>query len=540
MTASTATGKEPIGHLLTPVWGFILAMTVSALDATIAGTVTPTIVAEFGHVELSAWVFGSYMLALTALLPLYGKLSDHFGRKRMIYIGIAVFLAGSLWCGLARSMPELVAARGFQGLGAAALFPIGMAAIGLHFPPRLRPRLQGVFASVFGLSSLLGPLVGSGIGEYVGWRWAFFINPPLLLLAAWLIHRNYREQETEASGQKVDVLGAILVTYAIAAVLYALYEAGEQRDLGDWSVWVTLVTGIAAFVVFLFVERRHESPIIPLTLFSNGALSAAFVANFVIGLVMYSAIFFVPVFAQGVTGGSIGKTGLTLFPFQVASIAGSLVAGRVIFKAGIRAMGMLSMGLLAVGFATMTTMDTGTSAWVTASYTLIIGLGTGIGLPVLLIAVQSALPPHLMGIGSSMTQLAREFGGMIGVSMLGVLQYYLFINATGELTGQAADLAEEAGPRGVSEMLFSQETSFPADLVELLRSGLSSALTSVFLVTAVICVIGVLVSARMAREMRRPGPPPGVRPGMPPAGMPPAGVPAPGAGPAPTGPKAPQ
>ncbi|GGZ34417.1 MDR family MFS transporter [Streptomyces avidinii] len=531
MSAATTAEKEPIGHLLTPVWGFILAMTVSALDATIAGTVTPTIVAEFGHVELSAWVFGSYMLALTALLPLYGKFSDHFGRKRMINIGIAIFLVGSLWCGFARSMPELVAARGLQGLGAAALFPIGMAAIGLQFPPRLRSRLQGVFASVFGLSSLLGPLVGSGIGEYVGWRWAFFINPPLLLLAAWLIHRNYREHQTEASGQKVDILGAVLVTYAIAGVLYALYEAGEKRDLGEWSVWAALLTGIAAFVFFIRVERRHESPIIPLTLFSNSALSAAFVVNFVIGLVMYSAIFFVPVFAQGVTGGSIGKTGLTLFPFQVASIVGSLVAGRAIFKVGIRVMGMLSMLLLAVGFGTLMTMDTHTSAWVTASYTLLIGAGTGVGLPVLMIAVQSALPPHLMGIGSSITQLAREFGGMIGVSMLGVLQYYLFVNETEQLKGQAAELVHQAGPRGVSEMLFSQQSAFPADVVELLRSGLSSALTTVFMVTAIICVLGILVSTRMAKEMRRPGPPPGMKP----PGMPPAGLSSPEGGPAPAG-----
>ncbi|MFF2963487.1 MFS transporter [Streptomyces sp. NPDC057963] len=526
MSAATKTEKEPIGHLLTPVWGFILAMTVSALDSTIAGTVTPTIVAEFGHVELSAWVFGSYMLALTALLPLYGKFSDHFGRKRMIYIGITIFLVGSVWCGVAQGMVELVAARAVQGLGAAALFPIGMAAIGLQFPPRLRSRLQGVFASVFGLSSLLGPLVGSGIGEYVGWRWAFFINPPLLLIAAWLIHRNYQEHRTEATGQKVDILGAVLITYSIAGVLFALYEAGEKRDLGEWTVWAALVTGIAAFVVFLIVERRHASPIIPLSLFSNSTLTAAFVVNFVIGLVMYSAIFFVPVFAQGVTGGSIGKTGLTLFPFQVASIVGSLFAGRAIFKVGIRAMGMLSMFLLAVGFGTLMTMDTGTSAWTTAAYTLLIGAGTGVGLPVLMIAVQSALPPHLMGIGSSITQLAREFGGMIGVSMLGVLQYYLFVNETKQLTGQAEELVRQAGPRGVSEMLFSEKSAFPADLVELLRSGLSSALTSVFMVTAIICVIGVLVSTRLAKEMRRPGPPPGVRP---------AGAAAPGGGSAPAG-----
>ncbi|OAR26368.1 hypothetical protein A8W25_13190 [Streptomyces sp. ERV7] len=510
---------------MTPVWGFILAMTVSALDSTIAGTVTPTIVAEFGHVELSAWVFGSYMLALTALLPLYGKFSDHLGRKRMIYIGIAIFVVGSIWCGLSRSMVELVAARALQGLGAAALFPIGMAVIGLQFPPRLRSRLQGIFASVFGLSSLLGPLVGSGIGEYVGWRWAFFINPPILLLAAWLIHRDYQEHRTESTGQKIDVLGAVLVTYAIAAVLFALYEAGEKRDLGEWTVWVALGTGIAAFVAFLRVERRHESPIIPLALFSNGALTAAFVVNFVIGLVMYSAIFFVPVFAQGVTGGSIGKTGLTLFPFQVASIVGSLFAGRAIFKAGIRAMAMLSMFLLALGFGALMTLDTSTSAWTTAAYTLLIGAGTGVGLPVLTIAVQSALPPHLMGIGTSITQLAREFGGMIGVSMLGVLQYYLFVDETKQLNGKAADLVHEAGPRGVSEMLFSDESKFPADLVELLRSGLSSAVTSVFLVTGIICVLGIAVSTRLAKEMRRPGPPPGVRPagaGASPAGRPPA------------------
>ncbi|MFJ9818096.1 MDR family MFS transporter [Streptomyces sp. NPDC101151] len=503
------TAKEPIRHLLTPVWGFIVAMTVSALDSTIAGTVTPTIVAEFGGVSLSAWVFGSYMLALTALLPLYGRLSDHFGRKRTIYIGIAIFLVGSVWCGASTGMVELIIARSVQGLGAAALFPIGMAAIGLQFPPRLRSRLQGVFASVFGLSSLLGPLMGSVLGEYVGWRYAFYINPPLLLLSAWLIHRNYQDPTTEASGQKLDLPGAVLITLSTAGVLFGVYRLGEQRDWADPLVWPFLIGGLLAFVFFLRVERRAEVPIIPLNLFSNRALTAAFAANFIIGLVMYSAIFFVPVFAQGVSGGSIGKTGLTLLPFQIASIVGSLFAGRVVFKAGIRSMGILSMVLLCAGFALLATMDTSTPGWQTAAFTLLIGAGTGVGLPVLMIAVQSALPPFLIGVGSSLAQLFREFGGMIGVSLLGVLEYYLFVGETSGLHGPAERLVTEAGPRGVSEMLFSDRSDFPAELVDMLRSGLSTALSTVFLVTAAVCLLGILISVKLAKRLNRPGPPGG-------------------------------
>ncbi|MGW2050985.1 MFS transporter [Streptomyces sp. NPDC001858] len=499
-------------------------MTVSALDSTIAGTVTPTIVAEFGGVSLSAWVFGSYMLALTALLPLYGRLSDHFGRKPTIYVGIAIFLVGSVWCGASRGMVELIIARAVQGLGAAALFPIGMAAIGLHFPPRLRSRLQGVFASVFGLASLLGPLVGSALGEYVGWRYAFYINPPLLLLSAWLIHRHYEDPKTEASGQKLDLPGAVLITLSTAGVLFGVYRLGEQRDWADPLVWPFVLGGIAAFVLFLRVERRAEVPIIPLSLFSNRALTAAFAVNFVIGLVMYSAIFFVPVFAQGVTGGSIGKTGLTLFPFQVASMVGSLFAGRMVFKSGIRAMGVLSMALLCGGFLLLATMDTSTTGWQTAAFTLVIGAGTGVGLPVLMIAVQSALPPFLMGVGSSLTQLFREFGGVVGVSLLGVLQYYLFVGETQGLDGSAERLVTEAGPSGVSEMLFSDRSGFPAELVETLRDALSSALSTVFLVTAVLCLIGTVTSAKLVKKLNRPGPPGG--PGGP--GGRPAGAAAPG------------
>lgn len=496
--------------------GFLVGIMLAALDSTIVGTITPTIVAEFGAIQLSAWVFGAYMLAQTTFLPLFGKLSDQFGRKRLYFVGLFIFLIGSVLCGMAQTMEQLIGFRVIQGIGAGALFPIAMSAIGLEFPPHLRGKLQGFFSAVFGFSSLFGPILGSLIGSYTSWRYAFYINVPIVIIAFLLLYRFYHDKAiTPPSKVKIDYLGAFTLTGGVGLLLYGFLWAGNHNEWLSWQFWSMTAGAVLLFILFIFIETKAEAPVIPMHLFKQKVLVSSFIGNFLSGVLMFTGIFFIPMFIQGVIGGTIATAGIVLMPFMIGMVLGSSLTGKMIIPLGIRKIALVSMALFCIGYICLSTMSVNTSAWTAILYMAITGVGLGIALVTLIISIQVSIAPQLMGIGSSLAQFFRNLGGVMGINILASIQTFLLFHNS-HLGQDSSALSKFGGANGVSKALFSNEEIIPTSILQDLRIAFSDATTSIFMIGIFIAVVGFLTMFMLPVKMTRPsfspgGGPPQVR-----------------------------
>lgn len=482
MTNETPSAAPPVQRRSVAIIfaALMLVMLLASLDQTIVSTALPTIVGEFGGLEHLSWIVTAYMLATTVVTPLYGKMGDLFGRKIVLQSAILLFLFGSALCGISRSMGELIAFRAIQGLGGGGLMVTTMAAIGDIISPRERGRYQGYFGGVFGVSTVLGPLIGGFFVEHLSWRWIFYINLPLGLIAVLVIGWAFTAPARRAR-PKIDVAGAILMAVGLTAMVLVTSLGGQRYAWGSPPILALVALTAAAFAGFLAVERRAAEPILPLSLFGNRTFVVACTIGFIVGLSMFGSITYLPIFLQVVKGISPSAAGLHLTPMMGGLLLTSVLSGQLISRFGrYRVFPIAGTAIAALALGLLSTLSIGSSVWAASGYALILGLGLGMEMQVLVLAAQNAVDYRDLGAATSGTTLFRSTGGSVGVSLFGA------IFAANLATGLATRL-----PRGATSAAVTDPASvaaLPPGVRAVYLEVFTAALHPVFLSAAVIAV----------------------------------------------------
>jgi EmrB/QacA subfamily drug resistance transporter len=456
-----------------------VATFLSGLDNAVVATATPTVVGELGGLSRYAWVFTAYLLSSTASLPLYGKLADLYGRKRVFLGATTLFAVGSALCGLSPSMEALIAFRFVQGLGAGGLFPVTLVIIGDTFPLEQRARLLGLFSALWGVADVLGPGVGGFLTEQVSWRWVFYLNLPLCL-ASMLLVATYLNEEVERKTVRIDYPGATLLVGGITGFLLALQGLG-----GVLSVVLLLASAVLG-LAFVVRERRAPEPLLPFGLFRQRLLSVAMANRFLVGVVLYGQPAFVPPFLQGAMGIPPTLAGFVLSSTSIGWAIAANASGRAILRSGYRASGGVGATLLLVGFVLLRLLSPSASLGWAATIQFVIGLGFGAATTVSFLAMQNAVEWDQRGIVTSVGLLALDVGGTLGVSVAGAV-FGLAVSL-----GSGADVVSELLPPERGAALG------PVQL-EAARRLLASALEPVYTLFVAVTLVGLGSMALLPR-----------------------------------------
>ncbi len=457
---------------------------LSALDSSIVGPAMPTIIGQLGGLSLYSWVFSAYLLTSTTTVPLYGRLSDMYGRKPLFVISAALFVLGSALCGIAQSMEQLVAFRAIQGLGAGGIIPVTFTILGDLFSVEERAKMAGLFSAVWGASAVAGPTLGGLIVEVIDWRWIFYLNLPFGAVSVWLMWRALHE-ERASERSRIDYLGALLLTAGITAFLFALLEVGEGES------WLALRTGglilVAAALLcwFLLHERRFSSPMMPLGMFRSPIIAVVTGAGTLIGGVMFGISSFVPLYVQGVLGGSPIDAGLTVAPFSIGWSIASVVSGQIITRAGYRLSVVAGTFSAVAGCVSLLLVSPDTGRLPAAAGAGLVGVGMGLSATAMLISVQNSVGWSQRGVATALVQFSRTIGGAVGVAVLGTL-------LTAQLTSRLSGL--ESSLQSANALLDPEVRSgLPPDLLDVLSSALASSLNVVFLTMLGLAVAAALI-----------------------------------------------
>lgn len=426
-------------EIVAVLYGLMLGMFLAALDQSIVGTALKTIVTDLGGAEQVSWVIAAYLITSTVSTPLYGKLSDLYGRKPVYQVAIAIFLLGSVLGGLSQNMLMMILARAIQGLGGGGLLSLAITIVGDMVSPRERGKYQGYFGAVFGLSSVAGPLLGGLLTDTVGWNWIFFVNVPIGV-AAWLVVGARLNLPFTRRDHHLDYLGAATLVAGVSALLLVTQWGGEQYA---WLSAPILGLGAAAvllLVAFLLVERRSPEPILPLRLFRNRTFSLVNAAQFIIALGMFGAIIYIPFYLQLVRGYSATGAGLMMIPVVTGILITSIGAGQLISRTGRwKPFPVAGTATFTVGLALSATLSTTTPAWLLGIYLAVIGAGLGLTMQTLVLAVQNDSDPAELGVATASVTFSRSLGGAIGVAVFGAIVTAGTVNLPGtdQLDGEA-------------------------------------------------------------------------------------------------------
>lgn len=465
--------------------GIMLSLFMASMEATVIATAMPTIVGHLGGLAIYSWVFSAFMLASTTTVPIFGKLSDIYGRRPVYAGAMAFFLVGSLLCGQAQSMPQLIVFRAVQGVGAGGLIPLAFTLIGDMFTLEQRTKMQGLFSGVWGVSSIVGPLLGGFLVDQISWRWVFLINlgPGLLALAlVWLAWRD-KPAEPDAPKPKVDYAGAILLTLGVVTLLMGLFELGTALGWGLLGLATLLLAGLA------WVERRAADPILPLPLFRDRMFAAACSQGILSGWAMLGSLSFVPLFVQAVLGTSATAAGASLTPMLLGWVSASIIGSRMLLRLSYRTLALTGMVLLTLGGLLMSRIGVNTSQLNLMVNLTLMGLGMGLSIPAFLIAVQSMVRPRDLGAATSTLQFSRNMGGALGVSVMGAALSF----------GLAQRLAKEGiDPAAISlNSLLDPITQATTSVVleGALRHALAGAIQGVFVIAFVVAVLALVATS---------------------------------------------
>jgi EmrB/QacA subfamily drug resistance transporter len=417
--ADTSTTEAPNLRLI--FTGLLLVMFLAALDQTIVATALPTIVGDLGGLSHISWVVTAYLLAQTAVTPLYGKLGDMYGRKIVLQAGLVVFLGGSALCGLSRSMDELIAFRAIQGLGGGGLMVSAQAAIGDVVPPRERGRYTGLFGAVFGLASVAGPLLGGFLTGQFSWRWIFYVNLPVGVVAFFVLAATLPATK-ERVDHVIDYLGTALLAAGLSAVILATSLGGNTYAWGSGFIIGLAVGGVILIAGFLFVERHAAEPVLPPRLLSNRVFAIAGAVGFVVGFALFGAVTYLPLFLQVVKGSSPTSSGLQLIPLMGGLLITSIASGQVITRTGrYRKFPIAGTAVMTAGLFLLSTLDPASSSAQIFLFMFILGLGLGMVMQVLVLVVQNAVAYSDLGVATSGATLFRSVGGSLGTAVLGAI-----------------------------------------------------------------------------------------------------------------------
>jgi EmrB/QacA subfamily drug resistance transporter len=461
----------------------MLGMLVAAISQTIVGPAMPRIVAELGGMDHYAWLATAAMLVSAITVPIVGKMSDLYGRRGFYLGGLVVFMAGSILSGFAQNFWWLIAARAIQGIGMGTLMPLSQTIIGDIIPPRQRGKYQGLMGGVFGLASILGPLVGGFVTDHWGWRWLFFISLPVGILAFFGISRFLHLEHTPRD-TVIDRAGIALLSLSLILLLVPTSLGGTTLAWGSWQVITMYAAGLVALVAFVLVERRAVEPVLPLRLFRSSLFTLSNLAAFMVSVMMFGAMIYLPVYAQGVLGASATNSGLILMPMSVAMIGLSIVSGLVITRTGRYKLqtvaGILIMG---VGFWLLTQLHYGSSQTDLTLAMIVFGIGLGMALQVFTLIIQNSAQRKDLGVATASTQFFRNVGSTVGTAVFGtIMTGGLAANIASHLPQQVVQRMAESGQEISAGSVLdpSALAQLPPQIATGVQQGLADSLHTVF------------------------------------------------------------
>jgi len=478
---------------LVPVMiGLLLGIFVASLDNTIVSTAMSTIVGDLGGLDQFVWVTSAYLVTEMAGMPIFGKLSDMYGRKRFFLFGIFIFLIGSVMCGTAQSIVQLSIYRAIQGVGGSALMPIAFTIIFDIFPPEKRGKMGGLFGAVFGLSSIFGPLLGAYITDYLDWRWIFYINIPLGVIALALISIYYKESKNHAK-QVIDWWGATTLVASIVSLMFAL-EFGGNKYKWDSTVIIGLFSSFAIFfIAFLFFETKAKDPIISFNMFKKRLFATSNLIGLFYGGTFIVATLYIPLFIQGVLGGTATNSGLVLLPMMLGTTISAPIGGQLTRKTSYRNIMIGSILILALGVFLLTTLTSDTSRFLVTIYMVIVGLGTGASFSVLGMAAMHHFDNRQRGTASSTNAFLRSLGMTVGITVFGVIQRNIFTDQLKEAfkgMGSAAGSFMKSDPRAILEP--EKRKLIPTPILNKITDALAFSISHTFIWTLIPVFIGLI------------------------------------------------
>ena len=483
--SADVTSQATSDNVLVVFGGLLLVMLLAALDSTIVATALPTIVGEFGGLAHISWVVTAYLLAQTIVTPIYGKLGDLYGRKRVLQVAIVIFLIGSALCGLSQSMTHLIIFRAVQGLGGGGLMVTTQAVVADVVPPRARGRYQGIFGAAFGFASIAGPLVGGYFTTHWTWRWIFYINLPVGIIALLVLAATLPAQSSFAR-HAIDYVGAALLAVTLASIVLVTDLGGTVYAWSSPLMIALIVIAVAGLIAFVLIERRASEPILPLQLFRMRDVWVTSVVGLIVGFALIGSVTYLPVFLQIVKGLSPTESGLRMVPLMAGTLVTSILAGQLVSRTGkYKLFPIIGTTIVALSLLLISRMTAETSALAASLYMSLLGLGLGFVMQVLIIAVQNAVDYRELGVATSNAILFRFVGGSLGTALLGaILATQLDANVQHLMPGTAAlDLISPQALAGLS----------PAVRTAYIDAFVAS-LSTVFLVAAAISLVGLFVA----------------------------------------------
>ncbi|NBD23819.1 DHA2 family efflux MFS transporter permease subunit [Paenibacillus sp. T1] len=491
--------------------GLMLGLFIAALDQTIVSTAMGTIIKQLGGLDKFIWVYSAYMIAMVVATPIFGKLSDMYGRKRFFLTGLILFMLGSILCGTAQNMEQLIIYRAIQGIGGGALMPIVFTIIFDLFPAEKRGKMMGLFGAVFGISSVFGPILGGLITDNISWRWIFYINVPIGILSVIFIAKAYQENKNTRK-QSIDWVGAIMLTGFVLFLMFGLELGGSDGWAWASAKTILLFVASAAFLIaFFFVERAVKDPIIKLDLFKNKVVTSSMAISLLYGAVMIAAASYIPLFIQGVFHKTATQTSTVMIPMMLGVVASSQVGGRVVNKFRYRDVMLVSAVMLIVGTALLGfVMDDSTSRLVISLFMVIVGLGIGVSFSLLNISTLNAVPPQYKGTSSSLITFFRTIGSALGIAVFGAIQKSAFQSNIADTPNLNPELAAQIkGGQALLDPEVQQQMGLPADIVNNLLKEFAHSVIAIFewsVILPVVAIVFALLLGRARLEVNKSGP----------------------------------
>lgn len=480
--------------------GLLLSTFLAAIEGTVIGPAGPRIVGDLGGVDLLSWVFTAYLLTMAVTTPIFGKISDLYGRKPVFVIGSVLFLAGSLLSGLSQSMEQLILFRAIQGIGAGALTPVTFTIVGDIYSIEERAKVQGWISSVWGISSLVGPLLGGYFVDSLNWRWVFGFNVPFGLLSLIFIIKFFKEN-VEKRKVKIDIAGAVTFTIGVTALLLGLATGGQQLAWNSPLLLGLLAVAVLSLGLFFFVEKRAEEPLVPLKLFRVRDIAFSNVASLLASALLIGLTSYLPLWVQGVLGKNATISGLVLAPMSISWMLGSVVGARWIISRGSRLTSLIGMLIIAIGACGMAFIQEGTPLFVMLIFNALYGLGFGFSFSVFTIIAQSSVNYNLRGASNALNSFVKSIGQTVAVAVFGSLINLGIVSRTSGGTASGVQVSQD----DINNLLSPEKVHLlPKPLWEELKHVLGGSLHTLFLVMAVIAVLGVLSTLGLRSKAPEP------------------------------------